>query len=195
MLAVMLCTAGLAEGIATEEGQVYRFPELDMCVTIPARFYCVTQQTEVVDDIFRVLELDPEQVTQYVKENETTLIGYVPGISELIDLHVFDDDDVDYEELPDGRLVMQRDKYTDFLENNGRFEIDSGLYEGAVYTGVWFHYSEIQPDGQMVYVSHYILIRNGAEIHIRLYSEEPVTESQEADMRGVFNSIESVPEK
>ncbi|MBR3332674.1 MAG: hypothetical protein IKG23_00115 [Clostridia bacterium] len=39
MLAVMLCTAGLADGTATEEGQVFRFPEMNVCITIPARFY------------------------------------------------------------------------------------------------------------------------------------------------------------
>ena len=195
MLAVMLCAAGLAEGTATEEGQVFRFPELDMRVTIPARFYCITQQTETSDDIFRMLELDPEQVIQHVKGSGTTLIGYVPGLSELIDLYVFDDDDVDCEERPDGSLVVQPDKYTGFLENNGCFEIDSGLYEGAAYTGAWFHYSENQPDGERAYVSHYILIRNGTTIHIRLYSENPVTEAQEADIRGVFDSIESAPKE
>ena len=195
MLAVMFCAAGLAEGTATEEGQVFRFPELDMRVTIPARFYCITQQTETSDDIFRMLELDPEQVIQHVKGSGTTLIGYVPGLSELIDLYVFDDDDVDCEERPDGSFVVQPDKYTGFLENNGCFEIDSGLYEGAAYTGAWFHYSENQPDGERAYVSHYILIRNGATIHIRLYSENPVTEAQEADIRGVFDSIESAPKE
>ena len=164
MLTVMLCAAGFAEGTAMEEGQVFRFPEIDMCVTIPARFYCVTQQTEAADDIFRVLELDPEKIIQHVKENGTTLIGYVPGLSELIDLYVFDDEDVNCEKRPDGKLVAQPDKYADFLKDNGCFEVDSGLYEGAAYPGAWFHYSENQPDGEKAYVSHYILIWNGATV-------------------------------
>ena len=195
MLAITLCTAGLAEGTATEEGQVFRFPEMDVSVTIPARFYCITQQTEATDDVFQMLELDPEQITQFVKENGTTLIGYVPGLSELIDLYVCDDDDVDYEEYPDGSRVVQPDVYADFLEENGYFEIDSGLYKGTAHTGAWFHYIENQQDGQRAYISHYILIRNGAMIQIRLFSEEPVTEAQEADVRAVFDSIELAREE
>lgn len=189
MVAVMLCAAGLAEGTVTEEGQVFRFPELDISVAIPARFCCLTQQTEATDDVFRMLELDPEEVIQYVKENGTTLIGYVPGFSELIDLYVYDDADKDCEERPDGSLVVRTDKYAGFLEEDGYFEIDSGLYEGAAYTGAWFHYSENQPDGSKAYVSYYILIRDGTSIHIRLFSAEPLTEAQEADIRGVFDSI------
>lgn len=195
VLAVMLCAAGQAEGAAEEAGQVFRLPETDVCVTIPARFYCVTQQTETSDDMFRVLELDPEQIMAYVKENGTALIGYVPGLAELIDLYVFDDDEADREVRPDGSLVVQPDKYAAFLEENGGFEIESGLYEGAAHTGACFHYSMTQADGETVYVSHYILIMDGTAIHIRLFSEKPVTEAQEADVRGVLDSIGPAPEE
>ena len=185
LLAVMLCTACFAEGTGTEEALSFCLPESGISVSVPAGYYYVTKETKADDELFRKLSLNPEELLRYREENGVSLIGYWPDLSEMFDIYVFGSDEAAFREFSD----TEQETYADMLASSGAYELESGIYEGGESRGPCFHYCFNDQDGQKTYVIHYNLLNNGLWITVRLFSDHPTTEAQEAVIRGVYGSI------
>ena len=175
LLALALCVSTLpvlAETAEDTDTLIY-FEEMGVYVKMPAEIMFVTRESPESDPMFSLLAgagVSYDEFKQYMTENQMYLYGlmltdYSSEFSLVIDTLATS---VNLNGVADAVMQVYLGQAKKVLEDLGAHVMDSGIYRGELYDGLWFHY--VLDFGDAVqHVIQYSIISGTRTVNLRVY--------------------------
>lgn len=175
LLALALCVSTLPVLAETAEDTdtLIWFEEMGVYVKMPAEIMYVTRESPESDTMFSLLAdagFSCDEFKQYMTENQTYLYGlmltdYSSEFSLVIDTLATS---VNLNGVADAVMQVYLGQAKKVLEDLGAQVMDSGIYRGELYDGLWFHY--VLDFGDSVqHVIQYSIISGTRTVNLRVY--------------------------
>ena len=202
LLALALCISAfpvLAE-TAEDTDTLICFEEMGVYVKMPAEIMYVTRESPETDTMFSLLAsagVSYDEFQKYMTENQMYLYGimltdFSSEFSLVIDTL---STPVNLTGAADVLMQVYQGQAKKVLENLGAEVKDSGIYRGALYDGLWFHY--ILDFGDSVqYVIQYSIISGTRTVNLRVYGfDGGFNPENEEILQKVFDTVLVVPQE
>ena len=200
LLALALCISvfpARAETAEDTDTLIY-FEEMGVYVKMPAEIMYVTRESPETDTMFSLLAsagVSYDEFQKYMTENQMYLYGimltdYSSEFSLVIDTL---STPVNLTGAADALMQVYLGQAKKVLEDLGAQVMDSGIYRGELYDGLWFHY--VLDFGDSVqHVIQYSIISGTRTVNLRVYGfDGGFNPENEEIVKKVFDTVLVVP--